>query len=331
MPDLTECGQCKTRPNKKKGQIFMICSACGLVAYCSTACQTKAWPGHKSDCKLNRAAKNARDEAAKERGSSSSKCSSVSVLEDMGSIMAALNSMPQAQPQPQPRPQRYQEGHVYNACYYGQHEELQKILLQSGLDVNDTDPDTGMTAAYIAAQQGHAQCLSVLAKHNADLSKASKEGWAPIHVACARGRHACLEVLLLDNAVDANLRTADEYGDTPLIKASLNGQVKSMALLLDRGSDPNLANNYGATAAHKACQYGYSKSLQLLVKRGANLNIKDRDGNTSLDYARVYKHPECVDLLLASGRATGMPVEDLDLVSEAEKVCLSLSQPVLCP
>ena len=106
MTDLTECGECKIRP-KKKGQAFKTCGGCGLVAYCCTACQTKAWRGHKSDCKLNSVAKRERDEAreaAKEKGSGGS-CGSGSArgLGDMGSLMVALN-MPQPKPQPKPQP-----------------------------------------------------------------------------------------------------------------------------------------------------------------------------------------------------------------------------------
>jgi ankyrin repeat protein len=119
---------------------------------------------------------------------------------------------------------------------------------------------------------------------------------------------------------------ADEHGGTPLILASQSGHVKCLALLLDRATDPNLANSSGTTAAHRACQNGHLKCLQLLDKRWANVNLKDCYGRTPLDWARMAKQPECVDLLLSSGRSTGMPVEDLPPVSEAEKVGMSFSQ-----
>jgi ankyrin repeat protein len=193
-------------------------------------------------------------------------------------------------------------------------------LSQGGLDVNSADRADGLTAAYAAAEKGHAQCLSILSQHNADLSKADKHGWAPIHVACQNGRYACLEVLL-DNGVNTSLPVADEHGFTPLIVASQNGHVKCMALLLDRGSDPNLARSDGFTAVHAACQYGQLKCLQLLSKRDANLNVQDSADRTPLDIARLLRQPVCIDHLLTSGRAIGMDVEDLPPTPESQKVC----------
>jgi hypothetical protein len=264
LPDLTQCGECSRPP--KKGETLKTCSGCGLVAYCCTACQTKAWNGHRAACKRARKEREAKaKEAAKEPGSGNR---SGSGLGDMGSIMAALMPPPQ-------QPLRYNEIHIFNACFQGHHEELQRIMRQSKLNVNWAEPDTGATAAYAAAQTGHARCLSLLIQHNADLSKANKQGAAPIHKACEYGRDACLEVLL-DNGVDADQPTAD--GSTPLIIACANGHVKCMALLLDRSADPDLANSYGFTAAHRACQDGHLKCLQLLVMRGAALNNKDRYG-----------------------------------------------------
>jgi ankyrin repeat protein len=203
---------------------------------------------------------------------------------------------------------------------------------QRGLDVNWANPDNGATAAYIVAQQGHARCLSILAQHGADLSKAIKDGWAPngwapIHIACQYGRYACLEVLL-DNNGDANLRVADEIGETPTCLASFCGHVKLLALLLDRGANPKLANRRGTTAVHRACQYGHLKCLQLLRGRNAELSSTDGRGCTPLDIARLCKHPECVDLLLAAG-ATGMRKEDLPTVSDADKVRVAASS--VCP
>jgi len=118
----------------------------------------------------------------------------------MGSIMAAL--------MPPPQPQRYNERDIYNACYYGNLDELDKALRQKpALDVNRAKPDTGVTAACVSAQQGHDTCLHRLILHGADIRKADKDGWAPIHIACQNGRHACL-TLLANNGVDVNVPVA---------------------------------------------------------------------------------------------------------------------------
>ena len=213
---------------------------------------------------------------------------------------------------------------LYNACLNGQHEELTKMLQQRPrLDVNWATPDTGTTAAYAAAREGHDKCLSLLRQHSADLSKPRKEGgWAPIHAACWHGRYTCLMTLCLDQGVDVNLRIADTAGQTPAMLCCSNGMVKCLAVLLDRQPDLTLVNGNGHTAAHKACVYNQVKCLQLLIKRGCvDIAGQDRYGRTLLDVARMYGHRDCVDLLLENG-AVGMREKKIKPMTEAEKVCI---------
>jgi ankyrin repeat protein len=316
VQDLKLCGLCE------QPSVSLKACLCGSVWYCGTACQTAAWSDHMAACKLLRKGKEKERKkvvktAAPARGSGSG-------LGDMGSLLNAL--MPQ---QPQPQPQRYSQVNMYNACGDGRHEELQKILLQKGLDVNWGDPYEGITAACISAQQGHAECLSLLILNGADASKAGNSGTAPIHSACQNASYACVEILLDANGVDVNLPMANKFGCTPAIVASQNGHVKILALLLARGGGLDLADNYGITAAHYASQYGHLQVLQLLVKRGANLSKRDVQRHTPLDTARMNKQSECVDLLLSAG-ATGADVEDLDTLPEAAKVGTAAASVSLC-
>ena len=121
---------------------------------------------------------------------------------------------------------------------------------------------------------------------------------------------------------------AGEIGNTPAMICCVNGHVKSLAVVCDRGVDPNLASKDGSTAAHAACLGGYVKCLQLLWKRGADLSKRNEDGQTPLDWARRFKYAECIDLLLANG-AIGKSVEDLLPMSEALKVYMSASASAL--
>jgi hypothetical protein len=73
----------------------------------------------------------------------------------MGSIMAALNMSP-------PPPQQQRRLAAYKACFDDHHEELQKMLQQSGLDIDWAEPVHRCTAAYIAAHKGNDKCLARL-------------------------------------------------------------------------------------------------------------------------------------------------------------------------
>jgi hypothetical protein len=317
-PQIVSCGGCGQKP--KKGGTFKVCT-CG-EAYCCNECQSKAWAEHKGPCKIKRKEKQAKakaeeaEEAAAASASAATERGSGGGLGDMGPIMAALNLRP-------PQPKRYSGLQLQNACIQDRHEEVQTMLQQHGLDLNLARPDTGGTAAIISAWQGNDKCLSLLAKHGADLTKADNEGFSPIHAACQGGRYSCVEVLL-DNGVDSDLRTSDKLGNTPAIIASISGRVMILALLLDRGSDADLGGSDGFTPAHAACQFGHLKVLELLVKRGADVNKRDAYGDTPLDIARVYKQRECVDLLILNG-AVGMSLDDLEPVSKAAQVCAAAS------
>jgi hypothetical protein len=306
-PDLTRCGGCGQKA--KKGVTFKICSGCGFEAYCSFACQGKGWSAHKAICKIKRKER----EAAKEKGSGSGGGGG-SGLEDMGSIMAVLIA-------PQPQLQQYDGGHLYDACAMEDHEEVQRILQQRGLEIDWAEPEDGVTSAIIAAERGNDKCLALLILRGADMTKATKPGFAPIHVICQYSKHVCLE-LMANSGVDLNLRAANEQGSTPVMMCCQSGNAKGLALLSDRGADLELTTKDGLTAAHVACQCSQLKCLELLGKRGADLNKKDVDGRTPLDHARAFKQRECMNFLLAKAATSG-PNPLFAPWSEADKVCLA--------
>jgi hypothetical protein len=284
----------------KDGTGFKHCGGCLSVFYCSSACQSTSWAGHKAACKQIRLL---RIKEEKEKGG--------------GGVGVMGSTMPAQMPQHQPQLLRYKNWDVYNTCGNDHRAQLQKVLQQSGLDVNWAHPAKGATAAHIAAQLGHGECLSMIIQYGGvDMSKMNKKGLAPIHEACDNGRIACL-ALLLDSGVGVNVRVVDRTGATPVMICSMAGHVKCLALLLDRKADPDLVDSAGGTAAHLACMAGQVKCLQLLIARRANINAKDAGCMTPLDVARMFKHPECVELLLEN-HAVGMRAERIPTLLETE-------------
>jgi hypothetical protein len=293
-PPLKKCAGCGN-----EGASFKHCSGCLSVFYCSSACQSTSWAGHKAACKQIRLL---RIKEEKEKSGSG--------VGDVGSNKGAQKPMPQSQ--------RYEDQDIAKACLGDHREELQRVLRQSGLDANWAEPTTGTTAALLAVWNGHGECLLMIIQYGADLSKTDKAGLAPIHGACRYGRIACLAILL-DHGVGVNVRTASANGLTPVLYCSGAGHVKCLALLLDRKADTDLADSYGTTAIHYACMSGELKCLQLLVARRANINAKNALGQTPLDIARLFRNSKCAELLLEN-HAVGMRVEDIYTPSEAEMV-----------
>jgi ankyrin repeat protein len=134
------------------------------VWYCSAAHQKDAWSEHKGPCKKTK----------KERQQAES---------DAGSILAQLAAA---------TPSREENSiSLCISCVDGDENKVRQILLGGRVDINYAGLE-GCTPAFLAAYEGHVNCLAVLAQHGADLSKEADNGWAPIHVACQKGRVDCM-------------------------------------------------------------------------------------------------------------------------------------------
>jgi hypothetical protein len=139
---LRKCAGCGM-----EGAGFKHCGGCLSVFYCSSACQSTSWAGHKL------------------RASRSGCCESKRrTARDMGStkISHQPQPQPQSQPQPQahsqPQPMRYVDRDIAVACACDKREELHKVLQQSGLDVNWANSDSGATAAWFSSQVTASAC-----------------------------------------------------------------------------------------------------------------------------------------------------------------------------
>jgi len=67
--------------------------------------------------------------------------------------------------------------------------------------------------------------------------------------------------------------------------AAANAQSECVALLLTFGADPDLRNEAGQTALMLAVWENDLKSMALLLDAGADVNLGDGDGDPSLNYA----------------------------------------------
>jgi ankyrin repeat protein len=77
--------------------------------------------------------------------------------------------------------------------------------------------------------------------------------------------------MLLEHGADVNAKTA--LGATPLqVAASATGSTGVVALLLQKGADPNAGENRGVTPLIAAAGVGNTAAAKLLLERGASPN-----------------------------------------------------------
>lgn len=79
-----------------------------------------------------------------------------------------------------------------------------------------------------------------------------------------------------------NVNFQDEWGDTPLIQASIYGYANIVQVLIQSGSKVNLKNEEDMTALLYASEKAHSDVVYTLLESGANINDRDNRGNTVL-------------------------------------------------
>ena len=151
-----------------------------------------------------------------------------------------------------------------------------KRLLEYGAAIDAKEPDQHQTALMWAASEHQLSVAQALIEAHADLKARSKAGFTAIHFAARQGDREMVQ-LLLAAGVDVNIlaqadaadatkpaapgrggalqiggpKTAGVNGYTPLLVATVRGQVPLALFLLDHGADPNIGDA-GITPLHWA-------------------------------------------------------------------------------
>jgi ankyrin repeat protein len=169
-----------------------------------------------------------------------------------------------------------------------------RLLLEGGVRVDDL-------ALVVAARvPGSREMLDLLFAHRGHGLKAALE-FTPLMAAAGNGDLDAARCSL-DHGDDVKARTPNGY--TALIGAAMAGNPKMVALLLERGADPNavctLENGFLQTPANVAASLGHADCLRLLIAAGADVNVQGGPfEHNALLGAATTGSAETVRLLLA--------------------------------
>ena len=156
------------------------------------------------------------------------------------------------------------------------------------------------TPMQIAAIAGHADILSLLLEHGADVEDGAK-AWTPLHRASWKGNLEAGQCLI-DHGADINARTT--LGETPLFRAVYQEHVEFARMLLNnkRGASINvLDDNLGWTPLHAAVYKRNSQAVRLLLEHGGDVNARSKYGETPSQLGSQKRYREMVELLSEYG------------------------------
>ena len=175
------------------------------------------------------------------------------------------------------------------------HTDVVSVLSQYGADFN-LGTDLGLTPLAVAAQRGHVGALRVLIAQGADLNIDCPE--TPLLTACIDGLEDVAEMLVV-NGANAELPAVDPKweGQYPLHAAVLKKHQKIVKLLAAHGANVDSTMDRHLTPLGLAAELGYDEAARTLIESGADINWKNAQGDTPLSIASEHGHAKLVEYL----------------------------------
>lgn len=177
--------------------------------------------------------------------------------------------------------------------------EMLNLLLLRGANIDAKDKD-GLTPLMYAVIYEQGANAKLLIQKGANIFDTDKAGENVLHIAAKNYTQASLNMsdLLMDYGAQPNIQ--DEKGNTPLMIAVQNEDVKLVNCLLARGANPNIPDKEDYYPLFEAVNKGNKKIINSLIKYRADVNAADKYGYTALMYASVLKDVEISDILVSA-------------------------------
>ncbi|KAL3421159.1 ankyrin repeat protein [Phlyctema vagabunda] len=191
------------------------------------------------------------------------------------------------------------------------------ILVNAGAKLN-AGSILGYSPLSLASLAGNIQIVNMMLAKGAMINESPRR-LSPLIAACTQGHLIVVERLLsagadpncwapqlycspVDNQV-GDLLMYDDSDDliTPLMAASITGQLKTLDLLISANGDVNVKPIKGVTALMLASENGWGDIVESLIARNAEVNTRTRFRRTALMAAAKSKSSRVVSLLLAAG------------------------------
>uniref|UniRef100_A0A0A9BVG4 Uncharacterized protein n=1 Tax=Arundo donax TaxID=35708 RepID=A0A0A9BVG4_ARUDO len=193
-------------------------------------------------------------------------------------------------------------GVLHCAACQGHMEVCKYLVEELGGDVNMTAAE-GVTPFMASAQSGDVSTVKYFLDCGGDLMKSDEKGRTVLHHAACTGSCKVIEFLLSKGIpVDVDLG----HG-TPLYHAAIDGQDKTLKILLEHHTNPNTIFSGIGTPLMAAPVNCSLKCMKLLIKAGADVNCKGSLISPLLVMTEGEGYTDFVRLLLKAGADANIP------------------------
>ena len=202
-----------------------------------------------------------------------------------------------------------------HACSVYNHPNVTALLLQYGANTSaeTSETDFSLTPFVYSAKLGNIDVVRQFLKHDPSIvdqvaGKQNGIGVTALFMACQEGHVSTAEVLLLNKAdVD---KKCSKFERTPLLQSVYFGHIQTVELLLRKSANiwsrGGIEEDDSNTVAILAAKQGHVDVLKLLFRYESNLlEATNRKGLTPLHVASESGQVETVEYLLNLGANTG--------------------------
>lgn len=150
--------------------------------------------------------------------------------------------------------------------------DLVSLYLDAGVPATSGDRRRGLLDEAIGT--GNVEVVKLLLGKGAN-ANGEDYGGRPLVMWVAADKESTLLAALLDAGADPNARAAESQ--TPLISASIGGNLGNVELLLKRGAEVNARMSSGTTALGMAVALGHVAIVRKLIEAGADVARERED------------------------------------------------------
>lgn len=149
---------------------------------------------------------------------------------------------------------------------------------------------------FAAVQRDDGQTITALIRQGFDANVPDPKGEHALFAATRENATKAIAALLQWDKIDVEPR--NKVDESPLMLASLGGNLQTVKLLIARGAD---VNKPGWTPLHYAATRGHLDVMRVLLDENAYIDAASPNGTTPLMMAAFYGTPSAVKLLLEAG------------------------------